>query len=186
MKGIIFQEFIMMVETMFSLETADRMMTSSTLETGGAYTSVGTYNHGEIVEMVGHLSVATGVAVPALLHTFGQYLFNSFTVRYPHHIKNVTSTYALLNVLDNKIHVDVKKLYPDAELPIFDVSHADAVVMTLLYRSKRPFADLAEGMIAGAIQHFNESISVTRCDLPCQEGAHTRFTLTRSSHAHPG
>lgn len=186
MKGIIFQEFILMVEALFSEEAADSMMTSSTLKTGGAYTSVGTYDHGEIVEMVGHLSVATGVAVPVLLRTFGQYLFNSFTLRYPDHLKNVTSTYALLNVLDNKIHVDVKKLYPDAELPTFDASHPDPNVMTLLYRSKRPFADLAEGMIAGAVLHFNESISVARCDLPCSEGAHTRFTLTRSSHAHAG
>lgn len=186
MKGIIFQEFILMVEALFSEEAADAMMTSSTLQTGGAYTCVGTYDPGEIIEMVGYLSVATGVAVPALLRTFGQYLFNSLTARYPQHLKNVTSTYALLSVLDNKIHVDVKKLYPDAELPIFEPSPGEAGVLTLVYRSRRPFADLAEGMIAGAIAHFNESISVTRCDLPCADGAHTRFTLTRSSHAHAG
>ena len=184
MKGIVFQEFILMVEDQFSVETADAMMTSSTLQTGGAYTCVGTYDHGEIVEMVGHLSAATGIAVPALLRTFGQSLFNSLTARYPQHLKNVTSTYELLSVLDNKIHVDVKKLYPDAELPTFEPSSADAGTMTLVYRSKRPFADLAEGMIAGAIAHFNESISMTRCDRPCADGAHTRFMLTRSSHAH--
>ena len=186
MKGVIFQEFITMVETKFSLETADLMMTSSTLETGGAYASVGTYDHGEIVEMVGHLSVATGVKVSDLLRTFGRYLFKSFTLRYPNHIKNVTSTYALLRVLDDKIHVDVRKLYPDAELPTFDSSNADPAVMILVYRSARPFADLAEGMIGGAIQHFDESISVTRYDFPCQGGAHTRFTLEKTSHAHAG
>ena len=183
MKGVIFQEFISMVETKFSLEIADKMMTSSSLLTGGAYASVGTYHHGEIVEMVGHLSVATGVKVPDLLRTFGQYLFKSLTMRYPNHIKNVPTTYALLSVLDSKIHVDVKKLYPDAELPKFQVSNLDPEIMILLYRSTRPFSDLAEGMINAAIQHFNESISVTREDIPCQEGAHTQFTLTKTNHA---
>lgn len=69
MKGIISQEFILMVETMFSLEVTDSMMTSSALKAGGADTSVGTYDHSEIVQLVEHLSVTAGVPVPVLLHT---------------------------------------------------------------------------------------------------------------------
>lgn len=42
MKGIVFREFITMVETQFSLETADAIIADSTLATGGAYTTVGT------------------------------------------------------------------------------------------------------------------------------------------------
>lgn len=190
MKGIIFQEFVTMVEANFSLEVADSMMTSSTLETGGAYTCVGTYDYHELAEMVGHLSDASGVATPVLLCTFGEYLFNSLATRYPDHIKNLTSTYALLNVLDDKIHVDVKKLYPDADLPTFKTVgfdlDSDPAELILLYRSSRPLADLAQGMIGGAIKHFNESISVTRKDLPCREGAHTRFTLKKVGHDHAG
>ena len=190
MKGIIFQEFVAMVETKFSLEVADAMMTSSKLETGGAYTCVGTYDHSELIEMVKHLSEATGVSPATLVQSFGEYLFNSLTQRYPHHIQSVTSTYALLSVLDNKIHVDVKKLYPEAELPSFKTLHldldSDPAVMIVQYRSSRPFADLAQGMLCGAIKHFNESISVTRKDFSCEQGAHTHFTLNKFSHADAG
>ena len=190
MKGIIFQEFVSMVETAFSLEVADSMLTSSNLETGGAYTCVGTYEFRELAEMVQHLSKATGIASPVLLRTFGEFLFRRFAMRYPDHIKNVTSTYALLSVLDNKVHVDVKKLYPDAELPTFETVDFDLdsnpSEMILRYRSSRPLADLAQGMLNGAIKHFGESISVTRKDFPCLEGANTWFTLKKLTHDHAG
>ena len=39
MKGIVFREFITMVETQFSLETAVVIIADSTVATGGAYTT---------------------------------------------------------------------------------------------------------------------------------------------------
>ena len=45
MKGIVFREFISMVENEFSIETADEIITASNLKSEGAYTSVGTYPH---------------------------------------------------------------------------------------------------------------------------------------------
>ena len=75
MKGIVFREFISMVENEFSIETADEIITASNLKSEGAYTSVGTYPHEEMVELVSHLSAKTNITVPELLRTFGNYLF---------------------------------------------------------------------------------------------------------------
>ena len=68
MKGIVFREFISMVENQFSLETADHIISASNLSTDGAYTSVGTYPPQEMVDLVTHLSAATNISVPDLLH----------------------------------------------------------------------------------------------------------------------
>ena len=72
----------------------------------------------------------------------------------------------------------MKKLYPDAELPVFQ-HDLDPDRMVFVYSSKRPFGDLAEGLIRGCIDYFGESITLVREDLPCEGGAHARFTLTR-------
>lgn len=181
MKGIVFREFIDMVEARFSIETADKIIESSNLASGGAYTSVGTYDHREIVELVGHLSQATDTPVPVLLRAFGEHLFTRFAVLYPSHFAAQDSAFGFLSILDNKIHVEVKKLYPDAELPVFEHDSPDPDKMAFVYRSKRPFADLAEGLIRGCIAHFGESIALTREDFPCEGGAHARFTLTRQN-----
>lgn len=179
MKGVVFREFIDMVESSFSHEIADSIIDLSDLATGGAYTSVGTYDHREIVRLVSHLSERTGIAVPDLLRAFGAHLFGRFAALYPSHFVGRSSTLDFLAILDNKIHVEVKKLYPDAELPVFEHGSIDPDMMAFVYRSKRPFADLAEGLIKGCIAHFNENIDLQREDFPCEEGAHTRFVLRK-------
>jgi hypothetical protein len=63
MKGIIFTEFLKMVEDVFSPEIADRVISESGSSTGGAYTTVGTYDHHELINMVSRLSEITGISV---------------------------------------------------------------------------------------------------------------------------
>ena len=42
MKGIIFTEFMQMVEDRFSIEVAEEIIDAATLPSGGSYTSLGT------------------------------------------------------------------------------------------------------------------------------------------------
>jgi hypothetical protein len=49
MKGIVFTEFIEMVEQRFGYEIVDELLTETELPSGGAYTAIGTYSHHEIV-----------------------------------------------------------------------------------------------------------------------------------------
>lgn len=187
MKGIVFREFIDMVENEFSFEVADAIITASELSTDGAYTSVGTYPHTEMVSLVVNLSKETGQPVPALLNHFGRHLFKRFTLIHPQYVHNYQSAFELLQQLDGNIHVEVKKLYYDAELPSFTFEELPEGSMHFDYRSSRGLADFAEGLIQGCIAHFGQSVTVTRTDLPEDEqGAHTRFTLTRSEDVHVG
>ena len=57
MKGIVFKEFIDMVEATFGEEMLDTVIENSDLPSGGVYTSVGTYPHTELVAMVVTLSL---------------------------------------------------------------------------------------------------------------------------------
>ena len=59
MKGMIFCEFLEMVEGSFGLAVMDEMVESSELPSGGIYTAVGTYDHQELITMVIRLSQIT-------------------------------------------------------------------------------------------------------------------------------
>ena len=52
MKGVVFTEFLEMVEDRFSPEMADRIIEGAELASGGVYTTVGTYDHGEMIQLV--------------------------------------------------------------------------------------------------------------------------------------
>jgi len=64
MKGIVFNEFIEMVEDKFGEDMVDDIIDESDLPSGGAYTTVGTYDHGELVTMVVKLSEFQGWQSP--------------------------------------------------------------------------------------------------------------------------
>jgi hypothetical protein len=187
MKGIVFREFIAMVEEHFSVEVADDIITSSALSSGGAYTSVGTYPHQEMVALVTRLSEITHRGIPDLLHHFGRHLFQRFLLIHPEFIKTQASAFELLQRLDGHVHVEVRKLYVDAELPAFDYEQITDDEVYFDYRSSRKLADFAHGLIQGCVEHFGEPMAIERTDLPDEEsGAHTRFLLKRLNNGARG
>ncbi|MDX1908706.1 MAG: heme NO-binding domain-containing protein [Bacteroidia bacterium] len=179
MKGIVFTEFLEMVEDRFGFDVADDIIQQAQLPSGGVYTAVGTYEYTEMVSLVVNLSKATGIAVPDLLKAYGQHLFGRFVIGYGHFFAQVPDTFAFLSRIDNYIHVEVRKLYPDAELPRFDISQPEADRLEMLYRSSRGLADFGEGLLMGCIAHFQENIHIERENLKPDQ-TEVRFSLIRT------
>lgn len=179
MKGVVFTEFLEMVEQRFSADMAEDIIDDAQLPHGGVYTAVGTYPHGEIVAMVVALSQRAGVPVPDLIRAFGEYLFGRFAQGYPRFFAGVNDAFSFLAGIEDIIHAEVLKLYPDAELPRFTVEHHDANRLVLLYRSPRHFEDLAEGLMHGCAAHFGEPIEVVRDTTTAAPQDAQRFVLTR-------
>jgi hypothetical protein len=165
MKGMVFTEFLEMVEAKFSADMVDDIIEDSNLPNGGAYTAVGTYDHGELVQMVVALSKRCGLPVPALVQVFGEHMFGRFHTLYPSFFSGVTSALDFLEGIESVIHTEVRKLYPDAQLPQFDCTRS-ADGLKMVYSSPRHFGDLAEGLIKGAVAHFGDRLHVERNDQP--------------------
>jgi Haem-NO-binding len=180
MKGVVFTEFIEMVESHFSPEIADRIIIAARLPSGGAYTTVGTYDHGEMWSLAVELSKASNIPVPLLMRSYGKYLFGRLAVSHPRFFQGAQSAFDFLQSLDGVIHVEVLKLYPDAEMPHFEVLDRTDDRLVLLYESARHFGDLAEGLMHGCASHFGETIHIAREALPADIGSRERFVLTRS------
>jgi len=129
--------------------------------------------------MVTALSERTKTPIGDLVQTFGTFLFGSFVKTYPHALTGAENTFEFLEHVEEYIHLEVQKLYPDAELPRFVCTHDGPDRFTLQYISTRPFARLCYGLIEGCIQHFNERISIEMQDAAA-DGS-TLFVLTRSA-----
>jgi hypothetical protein len=180
MKGIVFTEFLEMVESQLGIGMVDRIITAAELPHDGAYTSVGTYHHGEMVRLLVALSAASAIPVPDLLQQFGTHLFRRFTVMFPSLFDGISGVFEFLRAIDGYIHVEVRKLYPDAELPHFRCEDAAPGELVLIYSSPRGLGDLAEGLIRGCIAYYDEPLQLQRTDLPASQGEHhVRFHLLR-------
>ena len=172
---MVFTEFLEMVETKFSANMVDDIIAEANPASGGAYTSVGIYDHQELVDMVVALSRHSGIPVPDLVKIFGRHLFTVFSQNYKRFFENVPDAFSFLHGIDKVIHAEVMKLYPDAMLPKFDCKlEHDTLYMT--YHSDRHLADLAEGLILGSAEYFGESFDIKRDELDVNT---TLFTLTK-------
>lgn len=177
MKGIVFTEFLDMVAQRYSLDMVDALLDEARPACGGAYTAVGSYPHEEMVALV--LALARQVNLPPgqLLQTFGEHLAGRFVQLYPRFFAQTQDTLEFLAGVEDVIHVEVRKLYPDAELPRFQVeSHAPGRLV-LHYLSSRHLEDLAEGLMRGCARHFGQSLHIERQPSPETAGAQ-RFILT--------
>jgi hypothetical protein len=164
MKGIIFTEFLDMVEKKFSIETVDQIIESSSLASGGSYTSVGTYPHTEMAELVINLGKETGIPVKDLLIAFGNYLFNRLTILYPNFVVFENGLLFFLESIENHIHIEVRKLYSDADLPTFRVVEKSTKKLTIIYNSSKGLTYFAIGLIKETLNHFkvNGTVSIDK------------------------
>ena len=147
MKGIVFTEFLEMVEDTFSPDLADRIVEKSELAPGGIYTTVGTYDHREMTKLVSCLSKETGFNTADLMRAFGEHLFKRFFTLYPKYFEGIESAFGFLANVEDYIHVEVLKLYPEAELPSFRCDLSQPGCLQLTYQSSRPFASLADAHV---------------------------------------
>jgi PAS domain S-box-containing protein len=180
MKGLVFSQFIDMVEERFGPDLLERIIAASNLPSGGVYSSLGTYDFEELARLVGNLSSETGLPPGVLIKTFGMHLFGRLVHLYPQFLEGEVSTLGFVPKVENYIHHEVRKLYPDATLPSFLIEESSDDRLIFVYQSARPLSDLAEGMLRGSVEHFVEDVELTRDDLPIEGGgARARFTLIR-------
>mgnify|MGYP000141071177 CR=1 FL=1 len=179
MKGIVFTEFLEMVEETFGLETTDTIIENSNLPSEGIYTSVGTYDFNEMVSLITSLSEIVDIPVNDLIYTFGLYLFNSLGKAHPEVIQNYNSPLGLLYSIEDHIHVHVQKLYPEAELPTFKILEKTDTSISMVYSSSRGLYRLAHGLMEKCFEHFNSSATIAY-ELLKEDGTEVKFDVTQN------
>lgn len=181
MRGFVFTGFLDFVESQTSPELVESMLDQCDLPSGGAYTATGTYQHSEILAMLHYLNRTTGQAVNDMLMDFGQHLFSNLIRHHPEMHRSGTGLLDFLEGIETHIHREVRKLYPNAELPFFDAIRPDPRHLVLNYSSTRPFAGLAAGMIAGAVGYFDDKAKVEQTMHQDAGGLTAQFRVTLRS-----
>jgi hypothetical protein len=105
------------------------------------------------------------------LRWFGRRSMPMLARRYAVFFEQPTDTRSFLMTLNNVIHAEVRKLYPDADVPTFDFDGIAGVEappgdgLILGYRSTRRLCALAEGFIHGAADQYDQvaTIEHVRC-----------------------
>ena len=106
------------------------------------------------------ISAPTAFGSAELVRALGRYMTPRFAENYGVFFEGHNSLKEFLLTVDGVIHVEVRKLYPEAGLPEFTYDNGQPDKLTMLYKSQRKLCALAEGLIEGSAEHFNENCSI--------------------------
>lgn len=176
MKGIIFTEFLELVEEKFGLEVLNEVLDLSGDE--GIYTSVGSYDHRNLVKMIINLSKKTDIEPETLQRVFGESVFKNLLATLPDQasIKDSGNTFQFVRHVEEYIHVEVKKLYPDAQPPSFDFISQNEVGLEFDYKSARCMSHVCLGLLEGCSKYFDETLDIVMTPQNDDESV-VRFSL---------
>lgn len=131
-----------------------------------------------MVALMSALVLRTNKDLKTILEEFGRYCFGKWVDYAPRQFQD-RSLFDILASIDDFHETEVRKLYPDAELPSFQVESRDDTALILRYYSCKPLADLATGVIEGAAAHLGETIEISHRSIRDDRGAHVRFEICR-------
>ena len=171
-----FTTFYDFCETCHGADVLDDVIEAADLAHGGAYTSVGTYPFSEMVSLITALVKISGRPLNVTLEEFGIHCFAKWVQNWPAQFDG-KKLFDVLAGIDDFHEKEVRKLYPDAELPSFRVESRTVTQLVLGYRSCKPLVDLAVGVIKGAASHLGENVRLGHEPAEDEEGNYVRITV---------
>lgn len=179
MKGIVFVEFNTFIEELFGDEFWEELLDEANLPSEGIYTSVGTYDDQELFTLIGLVCEKKGLTGKEAQHAFGKWVFIKLYQAAPAEAHQFTDVFEFLHAVEDVIHVEVKKLNPDAILPEFEFLSETPSLLRMVYKSPRNLCFFCEGLIEGLSEHTGQKVSVEQSECVHVEGDRCVIEVSR-------
>tara|TARA_B110000046_G_C13010557_1_gene406470 strand:+ start:771 stop:1313 length:543 start_codon:yes stop_codon:yes gene_type:complete len=179
MKGIVFTEFLDLVEDKFGLEMVDKIISQSDLPSEAAYTTIGSYSFSEMLILLQNLSKNTGISIDKLLLVYGEHFFNVLEKSYPGIFATYKDPIDMLSSIENHIHIEVKKIYPNAQLPLFIVLEKRADFLVMIYKSSRAMHHFGLALMNKTFEYFNATATI-EIEKIKEDGTEVKFIIKKN------
>lgn len=150
-------------------------------EVDSAFTSLDSYPDAVLRRLVAAVGKRCHKTPGEALQWFGRHSMPMLRSMYPAFFESQPSTRSFILTLNDIIHPEVRRLFPGADVPVFDFDTSSPDALTLGYQSPRKLCALAHGFIEGAADHYGETVDIdqTECmhrgDAKCVFHLHFRL-----------
>jgi hypothetical protein len=158
MKGVVFNLLEKTVATEFGEDSWDNLLDAAGLD--GSYTSLGSYSDSDLFKLIDAASATLGIVGSDVVRWFGRTALPLLADLYPQFFEPHQATRSFVLTLNDIIHPEVRKLYPGADVPVFDFDTSSDEVLVVGYASPRKLCAFAEGLIEGAAAHYGQSVEI--------------------------
>lgn len=177
MKGIVFNIFEEFVTENWGEDTYEEILDATSLKTDEPFVAPGAYPDEDLMSLVATAVDQLGVPLPDALRAFGRFCFPGLARAYPIFLDGHTDAKTFLLTVETVIHVEVRKLMPDASPPRFDYEDPGPDQLVIQYKSTRKLCHLMAGLLDGVGDHFGIEIESQQTECVLDGAPHCRFEL---------
>ncbi len=178
MKGVVFNLFEQFVVDNWGDDVYEAILEETTLVTTEPFVGPGTYPDEDFLALVIKATEKLNVPLPDAVRAFGKFCFPKLADVFPNFVNMHTHPKDFLKTIDSVIHVEVRKLFKDAQTPAFRFEDPSPQKLVLIYESPRKFYEFAEGLLDGVSDYFKTPIQHSRTVSTENGQEFARFELT--------
>lgn len=178
MKGVVFNLLEEYIEENLGEGSYEEILGKCTLTTKVPFVGPGTYPDEDLIAIVAETIKMAGIHLPEALRSFGRFCFYKLSEKYPGFVSPYTHPKPFLKSVESIIHVEVKKLYEDAQPPGFTYLDSTSDRLIIQYRSGRRLCQFMEGLIDGVAGHYQSPIKYKQRTCMLDGGEVCEFDLT--------
>lgn len=175
MHGIIFSELKKYVETKFSAQTWQTLLSEAGLGSK-LYMAIQSYPDADAVALVTTASRMTGQPAPAILQDFGDFIAADLVNMYRSLVRPEWKTLELLENVEKTIHTVVRTRHQGAVPAQIRCERLGPNLATVTYMSPRKMCPVAKGIVLGLGRYFNQKLSVN--ETSCMHRGALACTMT--------
>lgn len=181
MKGVVFNLLEGAVTAAFGDDMWDTLIDSAAV--GGAYTSLGNYPDEDMEALVSAAGRALDLNRDQVLRWFGQNAIPLMADIYPDFFTDAPDGRTFVEGINSQIHTEVRKLYPGAACPHFNMRSNASGDLVMDYLSRRHMCALAQGFVEGTAAWYGEAVTFEHVTCTSDGAPHCTFAISWSSAA---
>jgi predicted hydrocarbon binding protein len=178
MKGVIFNLLEDFIIEGWGDDVYDEILSRCSLRTTEPFIGPGTYDDADLLAIVAQAAETLGLTVPEAVRAFGRYCFSGLARKFPVFLEGHRELKTFLKSIDEVIHVELKKLVPEAEPPKITFVDPAPNELILTYRSRRRLCPLMAGLLEGAAAYFGTPLEYRETKCTSQGADACEFHLT--------
>ena len=154
MKGIVFNLLESFVCEGWGDEKYEEILALCPLKTKKPFVGPGTYPDSDLMAIALKASEILEVDLPDALRAFGRYSFPRLAQRFPQFVVGHDRPMPFLLSVEDVIHIEIKKLFPNAVTPSFTYRGVSDDRLVIEYRSRRKLCSFMEGLLDGVAGYY--------------------------------
>ena len=160
MKGVIFVEFLEMVESYYGNEVVDRIVAVTNAKPDRVYCVHDSYSPDEIICLIEAVSSEVDILASDLMKLFGEHLFRRFVILYSSSFALRSDVFDVLENLEHDLQSKSPSLDPEWELPDFKTHRVSSEILQVSLHSRIKTPEVALGLLRGCQKYFHEELEV--------------------------